>query len=134
MQKFGISFASGKLLYHPRGAPLGLGMLKSLHILEPQTSNPMAINIVGTQWAAKPRTKAALPQLPEGFLQPTKTSTPFHYAFATGSRRVAFACVMFCVSRAFAGALQRSGLPRTPWAMASSCMRKPLAVYVHIQQ
>ena len=78
-------------------------MLKSIHILEPHSNNPMAINIVGTQWAAKPRSKAALPQLPEGFLQPTKTSTPFHYAFATGSRRVAFACVMFCVSRSFAG-------------------------------
>ncbi|NJR42570.1 MAG: hypothetical protein HC767_07765 [Akkermansiaceae bacterium] len=80
-------------------------MLKSIHMLEPPTTNPMDINIVGTQWAAKPRTKAALPQLPEGFLQPTKSSTPFHYAFATGSRRVAFACVMFCVSRAFAGAV-----------------------------
>lgn len=117
MQKFGISFTSGQLMYHRRGNPLNLSVLKSIHLVDPAASSASkaasansilgaatTTNVLAAVWAAKPRSKVVPDKLPEGFVQPTNTTTPFHYAFATGSQRIACACCLFCIARAFAGA------------------------------
>eukprot|EP00892_Ulva_mutabilis_P005436 jgi/Ulvmu1/3264/UM151_0012.1 len=116
LHKFGISFTSGQLMYHRRGNPLNLSVLKSIHLVDPPASSTSKAasansilgaatmtNVLAAVWAAKPRTKSVPAQLPEGFVQPTANTTPFHYAFATGSQRIACACCLFCVARAFAG-------------------------------
>lgn len=116
VQKFGISFTSGQLMYHRRGNPLNLSVLKSIHMVDPPNSSTSkatsansilgtatTTNVLAAVWAAKPRSKAVPAALPEGFVQPTPNTTPFHYAFATGSQRIACACCLFCVARTFAG-------------------------------
>lgn len=132
MQKFGISFTSGQLMYHRRGNPLNLSVLKSIHLVDPSASSASkaasansilgtatTTNVLAAVWAAKPRSKGALEKLPEGFVQPTDNTTPFHYAFATGSQRIACACCLFCVARAFAGAV--SSGRATPNCVLSTC-------------
>lgn len=117
VQKFGISFTTGQLMYHRRGNPLSLSVLKSIHLVDPSASTASktapansvlgaatTTNVLAAVWAAKPRTKVVPDKLPEGFVQPTGTTTPFHYAFSTGSQRIACACCLFCVARSFAGA------------------------------
>ena len=106
VQKYGVSFETGALQYAARGAAMSLSLLKAVHLLEPPKDSTLA-NVLGTVWAAKPKTKGGqlkLPVLPQGFIQPSKNSTPFHYAFPTASRRVTCACCLFCVARTFAGA------------------------------
>lgn len=116
LHKFGISFTTGQLMYHRRGNPLSLSVLKSIHLVDPSASTASktapansvlgaatTTNVLAAVWAAKPRTKVVPDKLPEGFVQPTGTTTPFHYAFSTGSQRIACACCLFCVARSFAG-------------------------------
>ena len=98
-----MSFETGSLHYSARGAPMSLSLLKAIHLLDAPQQSGMS-NVLGTMWAAKPKAKGGLPVMPAGFLQPTKSSTPFHFAFPTASRRVTAACTLFCVARAFAGA------------------------------
>lgn len=111
LQKYGVSFETGSLQYAARGAAMSLSLLKGIHLLE-STKDASFSNTLGTVWAAKPKLKAGagLPVLPEGFVQPTKNSTPFHYSFPTASRRVTCACTLFCVARTFAGVLRSAVL------------------------
>jgi hypothetical protein len=105
LQKYGVSFDTGSLQYSARGAPMSLSLLKAIHLLDFPKDNVLS-NVLGTVWAAKPKIRAGhqqLPVLPPGFIQPSKNSTPFHYAFPTASRRVTCACCLFCVARTFAG-------------------------------
>jgi hypothetical protein len=108
LQKYGVSFDIGSLQYSARGAPMSLSLLKGIHILDPPKDSSVT-NVLGTVWAAKPKTSKGgvhtLPLLPEGFIQPSKNSTPFHYAFPTSSRRVTCACCLFCVAQTFAGTM-----------------------------
>lgn len=87
---------------------MSLSLLKGIHILDPPKDSSVT-NVLGTVWAAKPKTGkggvSMLPVLPEGFLQPSKNSTPFHFAFPTSSRRVTCACCLFCVARTFSGVI-----------------------------
>jgi hypothetical protein len=84
---------------------MSLSLLKSIHLVDFPKDSSLS-NVLGTVWAAKPKIRAGqqqLPVLPQGFIQPSKNSTPFHYAFPTASRRVTCACCLFCVARTFAG-------------------------------